>query len=403
MAKNLETVVIVGAGIVGSALAHFLSAGPNERRIILVDRSLGQLLGSTGHAPGFVGQYNDSDVLSRLAMDTVSEYQKISGGFDNVGGLEIAFESSGIGRLHSRCAKAVTLGLPAEIVSIDRAHELAPELVSKSSSGTALHFPTDGTANADRITRAYRGTAKSRGVESVEGDVKKLLLSDGQVVGIELQDGSSPRELRADKVVLTTGIWAPDLPNDVGMRMPIVPVGHPYMRGQQRESKLRRMPFVRWPESHVYARDHGEHYGIGTYDHEPIRYCPTDETAIGHWVNTFNEPLAAAIRRLPEATGKEFETGERFNGIFSVTPDNLPLAGAFQSVRGLYAAAAVWVTHAAGTAKFVARLIDELEVDHDMGAALNPERFAGQDISKLQQKALSGYNEIYKSTTAGDS
>ena len=101
MSESTESVIIVGAGIVGSALAYFLSKSPTHRDITIVDRSFSSLLGSTGIAPGFVGQFNESEVLTRLAIDTVSEYTKIPGGFDRVGGLEIAFQSSGIDRLKS--------------------------------------------------------------------------------------------------------------------------------------------------------------------------------------------------------------------------------------------------------------------------------------------------------------
>ena len=62
-------IIIVGGGIVGAALAFHLSKAESENHIILIDKSLETLLGSTGHAPGFVGQLNESPVLTRLAKD----------------------------------------------------------------------------------------------------------------------------------------------------------------------------------------------------------------------------------------------------------------------------------------------------------------------------------------------
>ncbi|KAF7550313.1 hypothetical protein G7Z17_g5798 [Cylindrodendrum hubeiense] len=388
MSDSSETVVIVGAGIVGSAIAHFLSASSVRRKITVVDRSLDTLVGSTGHAPGFVGQFNESEVLTRLAIDTVQEYTKIPGGFNSVGELEVAYSTLGIERLQSRCRKAASLGLPGEIVSIQRAVELAPDLVKTSDSGAALHFSTDGTANAGRITSHYQESAKNSGVEFLERDITRLLVSKGRVTGVETHQDDTTEQIHADRVILATGIWAQDLCKEFNFPIPVVPVGHPYMHGGVRKPNNRSSPFVRWPEAHVYARDHGDCYGIGTYNHKPVHNKPTNGTAIGNWIPDFDDPLKTAISFLPEATGQEFKSGKSFNGIFSMTPDNMPLAGKVTSVDGLYLAVAVWVTHAAGTAKFITKILNEHEVDQDSRDALEPERFRGQEFSELQESGI---------------
>ncbi|KAF7558509.1 hypothetical protein G7046_g5646 [Stylonectria norvegica] len=402
MSSNTESVIIVGAGIVGSAIANFLSSSSIKREVTIVDRSIEHLVGSTGHAPGFIGQFNESEVLTRLAVNTVSEYTKIPGGFDAVGGLEIAFEAAGIDRLKQRREKATELGLQANMLSIQGARELAPQLVDDSRPGEVLHFATDGTANAATITSFYLEKAKEAGVQCLQGDVKRLLISSGRINGVEVQDGTTISQLQADKVILATGIWAQHLCKELDFPMPVVPVGHPYSHGRIRQPNSFKQPFVRWPEHHVYARDHGDRYGMGTYDHRPVHYKPTNDTAIGKWVPEFQEPLRIARSFLPRDSSVDFEDAESFNGIFSMTPDNMPLAGQVSSVQGLYLAVAVWVTHGAGTARFITELIDGSKVDDKTQKALDPERFRGQDLSLLEKQALDGYNEIYKTTEALD-
>ncbi|KDN71260.1 putative FAD dependent oxidoreductase [Colletotrichum sublineola] len=396
MSETTETVIIVGAGIVGSALAHFLSLSPTPRKITIIDRSFGPLVGSTGHAPGFVGQFNESEVLTKLAVESVSEYTKIPGGFDAVGGLEIALQPAGIERLKSRFTSAAQRGLSAEMLSIERAHALAPELVKESSAGMAVFYPSDGTANACRITSFYQKEAKKSGVQLLQRDVKTLVIQGGRVAGVEIADGDSVEQLNANKVIITTGIWAQDLCGDLGFPVPVIPVGHPYMHGQPRNPLPRKLPFVRWPEHHVYARDHEDRYGIGSYNHEPFRCKSKNVTAIGSWVNDFEQTLQSATNLLPPSAEEEFDQGASFNGIFSMTPDNMPLAGSVQSAPGLHMAVAVWVTHAAGTAKFMTRIIDGEGVDEEARIALDPERFKGQNFAALERKSLSGYNSIYK-------
>ncbi|KAF5625419.1 sarcosine oxidase [Fusarium tjaetaba] len=400
MSPQTESVTIIGAGVVGSSLAYFLSQSSTPRTITLIDRSFTSLLGSSGIAPGFIGQFNESEILTKLAIDTVSEYVRIPGGFDRVGGLEIAFQDEGIQRLKTRCEDAKKLGLEAKILSIKEAHQLAPELVNEDGHGQAVFFEKDGTANAVKMTTWYQQEAKKRGVNLVEADVKQLTISDGRVTGIEVVENETSRHLNAEKVIITTGIWAQGLSSNLPFPVPVIPVGHPYMHAQPHEPLSHKNCFVRWPEHHVYARDHGANFGIGSYDHAPIAYKP-DTSAKGEWVEWFKQPLDFATGLLPPAAAREFQDGNHFNGVFSMTPDNMPLAGRVESVDGLFMAVAVWVTHAAGTAKFLTRIIDGEEVEGKTKEALDPERFKGQDFAELEEKSLTGYNSIYKTVKSG--
>jgi sarcosine oxidase len=395
MPKATESVIIVGGGIVGSSLAYFLSQSPVPRNITIIDRSFTSLLGSSGIAPGFIGQFNESEVLTKLAIDTVSEYVKVPGGFDRVGGLEIAFQDEGIERLKTRCKDAEKLGLSAAMMSIEEAHRLAPDLVNETGAGSALFFSSDGTANAVKITTWYQDEARKNGVKFVEADVQKLSISEGRITGLSIQENDPNKQLNADKVILTTGIWAQGLTSDLDFPVPVIPVGHPYMHAQTRNPLPHKLPFVRWPEHHVYARDHGTNFGIGSYDHAPIGQKPA-ESATGEWVEWFKQPLKFATGLLPPAAAEAFKDGRRFNGVFSMTPDNMPLAGKVDSVDGLYTAVAVWVTHAAGIAKFLVDVIDGKTVDSKTSEALDPARFRGQDFAELEEKSLLGYNSIYK-------
>lgn len=241
----------------------------------------------------------------------------------------------------------------------------------------------------------------------MEADVKELVITNERITGIQTQHGQSTTLLTADKVILATGIWARTLCTSASLPfpVPVIPVGHPYQHASPHvpisssSSSQNKPPFVRWPESHAYARDHGDRHGLGSYNHIPILCAPViDGEAISQtWPSDFDDALRSAEALLPEATRAEFTGSKAFNGIFSMTPDNMPLAGAAPSVRGLYLAVAVWVTHAAGTAKFLASLIDGRDdVDGQTRESLEPERFRGQDYAALEEKSLRGYNEIYK-------
>lgn len=268
------------------------------------------------------------------------------------------------------------------------------------------------------------------------------------------------RAIETDTLILATGIWTSDLCADLDIPIPIIPVAHPYMyikhdrlneddtssqsisspRPESLRSPLGSLlssssspnttkksplsprlnnkpsPWIRYPEHQVYARDHGPFYGVGTYDHGPAMYCkPNDHVAIGPWQDeAFNSALERAKTLLPiletldggkdspMVGGLTAVPETKFNGLFAMTPDNLPLAGRIEGRKGLFLCAAVWVTHAAGVARFVAGLVDRVGGDEEKNEGLDetvrdldPGRFRGRGWEELKKQSLRGYSQIY--------
>ncbi|KAL2827868.1 FAD dependent oxidoreductase [Aspergillus pseudoustus] len=385
-ARQTSDIIIIGGGIVGSALAYFLTSSDDGKKVTVIDRAFEQLKGSTGNAPGFVGQFNESEVLTRLAIDSVKEYLKIPGGLDPVGGLEIATSDAGLEKLNWRQTTAKERGLEARIVSAKEAAELAPDLV-KPNHVAALHFPGDGTADGAVIAAFYQSEARAQGAELLEADVTKIHRDDGRVTGVATSAGF----IEAQTVILATGIWAQTLA-DFDIPVPVIPVAHPYMFGEHHEPKPYKSPFVRYPEHQVYTRDHGTFFGLGSYNHKPQAEKPK-ETAFGNWLEEFDSMLDRALKLIPEKTN--LTPREKYNGIFSMTPDNMPLVGEIPAAKGLYMAAAVWITHAAGSVKFLTQMLRGETVDAVVRKALDPTRFQGQDLKSLERESLHCYNSIY--------
>lgn len=423
---SARRIFIVGGGIVGSALAYYLSQSLPGGQVVVLDKSLASLLGSTGIAPGFVGQLNSSKVLTRVAKASVEEYTPIPGAFSKVGGLEVASTSEGVQTLRQRLRYAQEAGLPAEIVSAEEAARLAPDFIKAGEVNEALYFPTAGTADPGVITRHFKERAEDNGVLFVEAAMTGLETeTDGGVItGISTSKGVL--QTASSTVILATGIWTRRILSSSSSAspitrslIPIVPVAQPYTYTLRRPPRPGKpYPFVRWPEHHVYARDHGDCDGLGSYNHPPSMVLPAD-TAVGQWPVSESVLSDAAQTCLKngadfqtqnDASSKSHDATRRpFNGIFSVTPDNLPFAGKAKATQNLWLCAAVWITHAAGTARFLAReilrarygveLVDARD-DHEheeLLKAFDPDRFRGGDLEDLTQMALARYNDIYNS------
>jgi len=84
-------------------MARCWSAVPNDR-----------LLGSTGHAPGFVGLLNEVPVVSALARVSADTYDELQHaglvGFDRVDGLQVATTAGMMTDLQRRAGLAHDAG-----------------------------------------------------------------------------------------------------------------------------------------------------------------------------------------------------------------------------------------------------------------------------------------------------
>jgi glycine/D-amino acid oxidase-like deaminating enzyme len=401
--------IIVGAGIVGSAIAALLSEDTSAGRTLLIDRSFEDVIGSTGYAPGFLGQFNESEVLTRLAVNSLKEYERFPDVFKRAGGFEFARSEQGTGQLSERCRKANVRGVEAHVLSAREAASVVPAFVDKGSYEQVLHFPTDGVADPRALCLAYRTLARRNGVEALEANVDSFEIVNGVASGVRTIDG---RVLRADRVIIATGIWTSLLAKSASqMPIPVVPVAHPYVYTTDQEEDI-QTPFCRWPEDHVYARFHGYRFGLGSYDHPPVHVESPNATASEPWPSTtFGPVIAKAARskisphaelsKLASLDSEDYDSGLKpINGVFSVTPDNLPLLGPVPGAKGLWLAAAIWITHAAGAARLLLQMLSGEACDEDMLRALDPARFGSSDARALQETALRQYNDIYRSELA---
>ena len=145
-------IVIVGAGIVGALVARELSADDGMDITVVERAESGLLPGSTGHAPGFVGLYNEDEVHVPLAKHSATVYDAFPAAFRRVGALDIAETEAGAAQLRRRAEAATRLGLQVEEVPVAEAARKAPAFVDPERIVFALHSADDGAADAVALT-----------------------------------------------------------------------------------------------------------------------------------------------------------------------------------------------------------------------------------------------------------
>jgi glycine cleavage system aminomethyltransferase T/glycine/D-amino acid oxidase-like deaminating enzyme len=365
-------VAIIGAGVVGAALADELSSrGWND--ITVVDQgSLPEPGGSSSHAPGLVFQTNSSKTMTEMARYTIEKFcsLELDGKpcFLQVGGLEVATTPERLSELHRRHGWLTAWGIDGRLLPPEDCVRLFPLLARDVVLG-GLHVPTDGLAKAVRAVVAQLRRAESRGVRvRTQTEVLGIRTAGDRVTGLVTDQG----EISADIVVCCAGIWGPKVTRMVGMELPLTPLAHqlawtgpvPDSAGQTEETTR---PVLRHQDADLYFRERFDSLGIGYYGHRPMPVAPehilsVDAAQVMPSVLPFTEddfaPAWAETNRLLPGT-REAKVEEGINGLFSFTTDDMPLLGPSRQVQGLWVAEAVWVTHSAGVGRAMAEWLTE--------------------------------------------
>ena len=363
-------VVVIGAGVVGAAVADEL-VGRGWSDVTVIDQGpLPVPGGSSSHAPGLVFQTNPSRTMARLATATVEKFTTL-GAFAPVGGLELATTPERLAELHRRHGWATSWGIASRVIDPDECAALHP-LVEGAPVLGGLAVPSDGLASATGAVRAQLDRAAEGGARLL-GSHRVLDISTrgGRVTGVRTDQGEVP----ADIVVSATGFWGPRTGAMVGLTVPLLPLAHQYARttpvaalaGATVEAAA---PILRHQDRDLYFREHGDRIGIGSYAHRPLPvdldHLPATDmpSVLDFTPEDFAPSWADARALLPALDGSEVESG--INGIFSFTPDAMPLIGEHPTLHGFWVAEAVWVTHSAGVGQAVARWLIEGEPGIDL-------------------------------------
>ncbi|WP_299058388.1 FAD-dependent oxidoreductase [uncultured Nocardioides sp.] len=402
-------VVVIGAGVVGAAVADELTERGWTDVTVLDAGPIPTPGGSTTHAPGLVFRASGSRMMTDLAAYTVDKLNTLSTDegpcFLPVGGLEVATTPERLAELHRRAGWLASHGIEARVVDAAECVRLH-DLLDPDAVLGGLYTPGDGLAKAIRAVDAQTRRAESRGATLRGGvEVTGLLRGeDGRVTGVETTEGT----VDADVVVCCAGIWGQKVAAMAGMRLPLVPLEHqlatttplPAQAGQTTEA-LR--PILRHQGEDLYYRDAGETQMIGSYAHRPMPVSVEEFEGWGGavmpsvrpWTPAdFEGPWKASQELLPGL--REVEVAHGINGMFSFTTDGGPLVGESRDVPGFWVAEAVWVTHSAGVGRMVAELlVDGVSTIDPAGADLHRFPPHGDGPAYVSARGQQGFVEVY--------
>src|SRR5271166_1827284 len=155
-----------------------------------------------------------------------------------------------------------------------------------------------------------------------------------------------------------------------GITLPLSPMEHLYAKtapleeltGETREVVH---PVLRHQDRSMYFRQHGDSYGIGSYNHEPLLIdaddiLPHGKAPIMPSIREFTPQHFSAARTAANdlmPALKKTELIYKINGMFSFTIDGFPILGQWRDIEGLWIAEAIWIMHSGGVGKVMAEWI----------------------------------------------
>lgn len=213
MTNRPSDIIVVGAGIVGCAVAYELAR--RGASVQVVDgRSVG--MGATQASAGVLAPYIEADeknnVLLDLAVRSLQLYDQfisdvasdsgVTVTYHRTGTLEVATSDERMATLRNIAARFEAQGVPLGLLDGQAARAEEPHLGGDVVGG--LLVPTHGFVVAGELTRALATAARRHGAQLVEGNHVQRIVGAGGDLVVETARGS----LAGNAVVLAAGSWS---------------------------------------------------------------------------------------------------------------------------------------------------------------------------------------------------
>lgn len=364
-------VVVIGGGVAGTSVAYHLALQGCQGVVLLEQNTLAG--GTTWHAAGLVGRLRTSTSLTAINSYTAELYARLERetghpvGWKQVGSLIVGRSRDRMIQLRRTAAMAECFGVETHLIDPEQVRERWPLLRVDDIQGGAW-LPHDGKVLPREVALAMAKGAVSRGALVVEhAQVTGIISRNGRANGVrfEVQDPEGeapgePREIMADWVVLTGGMWARELGLRAGVSLPLHPVEHHYVVSEPIAGAFDELPVGRDPDLCLYFRGEGDAVMLGAFQAESKPWM-VDAVPAGFsyqllepdWAK-FSEPLAHGKHRIPALAASGF--AKFVNGPESFTPDNQFLFGETPELRGLFVACgfnSVGIASAGGAGRYL--------------------------------------------------
>jgi sarcosine oxidase subunit beta len=222
MSVTTTEVLIVGSGIIGSAIAYH--AARQGRQVLVVERSeVASAPTASWASAGGVRRQQRPQAEAKLALEAIERWRTLEQELE----ADLLYRRGGSLLLAETHAEAEHL-----VAFVQRQQEQGftdVQLVDRQGVYTLVqglhdgvvagsYSPNDGQADPVRTTRAYATAAQQHGaIYWSATSVLALLTQKERVTGAQTERG----EVQAEQIVLAAGAWSDEVAGSIGLRLPI--------------------------------------------------------------------------------------------------------------------------------------------------------------------------------------
>ena len=395
MAESAD-VVVVGAGVVGCSVAHYL-AQRGATVIILEREAIGS--GASAHATGslsLLGAEFAPGPSFQLALAGYREFSQLVPQLEEETGIALLFQRPPSLRLaldeeEEDLIKGLMAWqqeyLPIKWIQADEVHRIEPRLTSRVRG--AVYEEESAQLDSYRLNLALAQGAERKGAQLLLRQVTGLTTQDSRITGVRTTDG----EVACGTVVVAAGTWSAAFAQWLNFPVPVLP-----LKGERlmlRHSGAPLPVLISSPKrGHMISRLDGL-LSVGStggrdydteelYRGEEFDRQPTEAARL--------ELLQRAIDVLPELENAELV--HQLAGSRPLSPDRMPIIGPVPGWQGAMLATghtAKGIHLGPITGRIVADYIlngsTQVAVDMD---PFSPQRFAHHETSNLETPDFHG-------------
>lgn len=332
-------VIVIGAGVVGAAVAFYLTRLGAGRVLVLERRQVGS--GTSAQSSGILRTHYsvpENVALARRSWPVFQHFAErlddpgASAGLVRCGYLIAAPEGPMLAPLRLSLEQQMAMGIPVQQIDATEARARLP--IARFDDAALIGFePEAGFADAYLVATGFARAARRGGAMLLEGVAVQALLRDarGCVSGVATDRG----DFHAPVVVSTQNIWAAELARWTGIALPLVAERHRVLALAGPEPYTNAMPVFKdlGSTGKLYGRSYGGvHMLVSEGTPGEVLAAPDDspgEVALD-WVAEIGEQVA---QRFPGWDNAGLASA--WTGVYDVTPDWNPVLGSVPQVPGL--------------------------------------------------------------------
>ncbi|WP_050931296.1 FAD-dependent oxidoreductase [Aestuariivita boseongensis] len=205
-----QRIVVIGAGIIGAAIASHLAEAGHD--VTVIDRT-GPAAEASGRSFGWINASFFADAAHfRLRAAGIDAWRR-AGMQDVTWSGSLWFEEDGAG-FDVMLTQLQDFNYPVEPIDRDRFCELEPHVATLPKR--ALRLPSEAAAEGGAVTQGYLARAQASGARALFGvDVLGIDTAHGAVTHVVTSAGALP----ADQVVVAAGTGTPGIVAPLGVNL----------------------------------------------------------------------------------------------------------------------------------------------------------------------------------------